>query len=162
VHYAPARLARLAGVFRFTPSKSKASRVILDSDMSEFTDYLQDVFSQFGDISTRRMFGGHGVYFDDCMFGLVAEDTLYLKVDQENIHFFNELDLPPFTFEKTKGGTMSMSFHLAPELIFEDHDEAALWAGHAWAAAKRAKLAKTGKKKAKKKSKKKSPVKRSK
>lgn len=120
--------------------------------MSEFTDYLQDVFSQFGDISSRRMFGGHGIYFDDCMFGLVAEDMLYLKVDQENIHFFNELDLPPFTFEKSKGGTMSMSFHLAPESIFEDHDEAAQWAGHAWAAAKRAKLAKDKKKKTKKKS----------
>lgn len=123
--------------------------------MSEFTDYLQDVFSQFGQISARRMFGGHGIYFDDCMFGLVAEDTLYLKVDQENIHHFKELDLPPFTFEKNKGGTMSMSFHLAPETIFEDHDEAALWAEHAWAAAKRAKLAKSANKSAKKITKKK-------
>ena len=30
------------------------------------------------------MFGGGGVYHDGVMFGLVASDTLYLKVDETN------------------------------------------------------------------------------
>jgi TfoX/Sxy family transcriptional regulator of competence genes len=29
--------------------------------MSGFTDHLNEVFSVFGPIATRRMFGGHGV-----------------------------------------------------------------------------------------------------
>ncbi len=115
--------------------------------MSEFTDYLCDVFILFGSVTSRRMFGGHGLYFDNCMFGLVAEDTLYLKVDEQNAHHFAELDLPPFEYEKSDGLTMVMSYRMAPESIYEDQDEAAVWAAHAWEAAKRAKSAKVAKSK---------------
>jgi len=120
--------------------------------MSEFTDYLCDVFVQLGTVTTRSMFGGHGLYFDNCMFGLVADDTLYLKVDEKNLHHFTELDLPPFEYEKSNGRTMAMSYRMAPESIYEDPDEAAVWAAHAWEAAKRAKSRKSAiSKKAKKK-----------
>lgn len=107
--------------------------------MSEFTDYLCDVFTLFGAVTPRPMFGGHGLYFENYMFGLVAEDTLYLKVDKQNIHHFTELDLPPFEYEKSNGRKMVLSYRMAPESIYEDQDEAALWAAHAWEAAKRAK-----------------------
>ena len=120
--------------------------------MSEFTDYLKDVFVLFGSISARPMFGGHGVYFDNCMFGLVADDTLYLKVDEKNIHLFEVLDLPPFEYEKSDGRKMAMSYRLAPESIYEDQEEAASWAAHAWEAARRAKAKKPSKKQAKKQS----------
>jgi len=112
--------------------------------MSEFTEYLRDVFILFGSVSARRMFGGHGIYFDNCMFGLVADDTLYLKVDDQNIHHFSALDLPAFEYEKSDGRVMAMSYRMAPESIYEDQDEAAVWAAHAWEAAKRAKFKKTG------------------
>jgi len=111
--------------------------------MSEFTDYLCDVFIQFGSVTARSMFGGHGLYFDSCMFGLVADDTLYLKVDEKNLHYFTELDLPAFEYEKSNGRTMEMSYRMAPESIYEDPDEAALWAVRAWEAAKRAKSRKS-------------------
>jgi len=115
--------------------------------MSEFTDYLCDVFILFGSVTSRRMFGGHGLYFDNCMFGLVADDTLYLKVDEQNVHHFTELDLPPFEYEKSNGRVMAMSYRLAPESIYEDQEEAAIWAAHAWEAARRAKTAKAAKSK---------------
>ncbi len=122
--------------------------------MSEFTDYLQDVFSTFGHISVRKMFGGHGIYFDDCMFGLVADDMLYLKVDSENIQHFEALDLPAFEYTKSDGRPMKMSFYLAPESIYEEQEEAREWAAHAWEAARRAKAQKrvAGKRATKKKS----------
>jgi len=110
--------------------------------MSEFTDYLTDVFATFGAISARKMFGGHGIYFKDCMFGLVADDMLYLKVDEQNLKFFEEFDLPAFEFTKSDGRPMKMSFYLAPESIYEDQDDATAWAEHAWAAASRAKAKK--------------------
>lgn len=49
--------------------------------MSEFITYLEEVFNHFGPIHTRKMFGGYGVYSRGTMFGLVADDMLYLKVD---------------------------------------------------------------------------------
>ena len=44
--------------------------------MSEFVHNLSDVFKWFGPIVTKRMFGGHGVYHDGLMFGLVVNDVL--------------------------------------------------------------------------------------
>ena len=44
--------------------------------MSGFTDHLHEVFGAFGPIQTRCMFGGHGVWHQGLMIGLVAGDTL--------------------------------------------------------------------------------------
>jgi len=107
--------------------------------MSDYVNYLRDVFKEFGDVKARRMFGGHGLYFEDCMFGLVADDELYLKVDKTIIHHFEELELPAFEYDKGKGKLVKMSYHLAPETIYDDASEAAQWASLSWEAAKRAK-----------------------
>lgn len=105
--------------------------------MSEFTDYLHEVFETFGPITTRRMFGGYGVYHDGLMFGLVANDTLYLKADAESVGEFEVLDLEPFMYEK-QGKQMAMSYYLAPEDIFDDPDAAVVWGRRAYEAALRA------------------------
>ena len=106
--------------------------------MGEFIAYLQDVFSKFGNIVSKRMFGGYGVYHDEVMFGLVVDDTLYLKADEENIHFFAERDLPPFEYSRS-GKMVKLSYYQAPDELFDDADEAKKWADHSFAAALRAK-----------------------
>ncbi len=58
--------------------------------MSEFVDYLKEVFEQFGQIRARKMFGGYGIYHDGVMFGLVADDTLYLKADENTAPYFKQ------------------------------------------------------------------------
>ncbi len=105
--------------------------------MSEFVDNLNDVFWQFGPVSVRRMFGGYGVYHDGLMFGLVADDVLYLKVDEESVGRFTELGLDPFEYEKN-GARIKMSYYMAPESIFEDPEQAKEWATLAFDAALRA------------------------
>jgi len=109
--------------------------------MSEFVEYLHEVFERFGAITVRRMFGGYGIYHDGLMFGLVADDTLYLKADAENAHTFEEFNLGPF--EYTKGGkVMKMSYFQAPDAIMDDHDAAAEWAARSFEAALRARQSK--------------------
>lgn len=105
--------------------------------MSEFVENLEDVFSQFGSIAVRRMFGGYGVYHDGLMFGLVADDVLYLKVDEESVGRFTELGLNPFEYEKN-GARIKMSYYMAPESIFEDPEQAKEWGAMAFDAALRA------------------------
>ena len=95
--------------------------------MSEFVRYLHEVFESLGTIATRKMFGGYGVYFDGVMFGLVADDTLYLKSDENSAPEFESRGLHAFEYNKN-GKLMKMSYHLAPEEIFEDRDAAATWA----------------------------------
>jgi len=115
--------------------------------MSGFIEYLSDVFIEFGEIKARRMFGGHGLYFDEYMFALVADDRVYLKVDEKNIHHFKALELPAFEYQKTANKTVTMSFNLAPDSIYDDPSEAAQWAAQSWEAAMRAKAKKVKRKK---------------
>jgi DNA transformation protein len=104
--------------------------------MSEFVRSLNEVFERFGRIEARRMFGGHGIYHDGRMFALVAKDTLYLKSDAESVAHFEQLRLPAFQYER-QGKTAQMSYREAPPEVFEDRDEAAMWARRAWEAALR-------------------------
>lgn len=104
--------------------------------MSEFVSHLHEVFERFGRIVTRRMFGGHGVYHDGRMFGLIVSDTLYLKADDQSVAHFDRLGLPAFNYQRN-GKTMQMSYREAPAEVFEDRDEAALWGRRAWEAALR-------------------------
>jgi DNA transformation protein len=104
--------------------------------MSEFVRNLHEVFERLGRIDTRRMFGGHGIYHDGRMFGLVVADTLYLKADDQSVAHFDQLRLPAFTYQRN-GKTMQMSYREAPAEVFEDRDEAALWGRRAWEAAMR-------------------------
>ena len=102
--------------------------------MSEFVDYLHEVFTGFGAINTRKMFGGHGIYHDGLMFALVADDSLYLKADETSKQEFVNKQLPPFEYDK-KDKTVTLSYYLAPEEIYEDPDEAVYWAKLAFQAA---------------------------
>jgi DNA transformation protein and related proteins len=111
--------------------------------MSEFTDYLPELFAGFGAVTLRRMFGGHGVYKDGLMFGLIASDQLYLKVDDQNRSAFTELGLGPFVYVKD-GKSMAMSYFAAPAAIFDDPDEAAVWARSSFEAALRASASRRG------------------
>ena len=106
--------------------------------MSEFVDYLHEVFEEFGPIRVRRMFGGHGVYHDNLMFALVADDVLYLKADRQTEKRFAERGLEQFEYIK-KGKPMKMSYFMAPEEIYEDVSEARSWAKLAYDAAMRSK-----------------------
>lgn len=106
--------------------------------MSQFVDYLHEVFQQFGTITQRKMFGGVGIYHDGLIFGLVVKDVLYLKVDKSSKAIFLEHNLAPFSYEKN-GKAVNMSYHQAPESIYEDPDVAEKWAKLAFEAALRSK-----------------------
>lgn len=103
---------------------------------SEFVEYLAEVFETFGPITSRRMFGGYGIYRDGLIFGIVADDVLYLKADDDSAEAFAERGLSKFEYTK-QGKRMQMSYYAAPEEIFDDPDEARAWATLAFEAALR-------------------------
>ena len=104
--------------------------------MSGFTDHLHEVFGAFGLIQTRRMFGGHGVWHQGLMIGLVADDTLYLKVDEVTRGQFEAQGLGPFEYSR-QGKMVALSYYRAPEEMLESPVEAVAWARLAYAAALR-------------------------
>lgn len=114
----------------------------------DFVDYLLELLYNFPDVTAKRMFGGYGIFRDGLMFGLVADSTLYFKVDAENKPDFEERGLEPFTYE-AKGKPMQMSYYQAPEEALDNEDEMLTWAESAFRAAVRAKKPKPAKKRSK-------------
>lgn len=104
--------------------------------VSEFVENLREVFALFGPVQMRRMFGGYGVFHDGLMFGLVADDVLYLKADATSSGKFERLGLEQFEYRKGSK-VVRMSYYMAPEDIFDNPGEARLWADLAFEAALR-------------------------
>lgn len=110
-----------------------------------YSEFIKDLFSPFGEIAIRKMFGGAGVYCDGAFFAIIGDDDLWLKVDDASRAEFEAAGLAPFEVEMN-GKVGTMSYYNAPEEIFDDNDALRHWAGLALAAAARNK--KPAKKKA--------------
>ena len=106
--------------------------------MSVSDDFLQFVLDQldaWGGVSHRRMFGGAGLYRDGKMFGLVADDVAYLKVDDSNRTDFEARDCGPF--KPYPDQDTVMSYYEVPSEILEDPETFETWAAKSLAIQKR-------------------------
>ena len=102
-----------------------------------FAEFLREQLAPLGRITMRRMFGKSGVFCDGFMLGMVRDNTLYFRVDDDNRATFKEAEsFPPLNYEK-KGGTIDLSFWRAPERLFDEPDELVAWARAALGAARR-------------------------
>lgn len=112
---------------------------------SEYIDFLIEQFLPMGEISVRGMFGGHTLYCNGVVFGLVGNNELYLKADDQNRPEFDSRGLRAFRpFEDNPG---VMQYYQAPPEIFEDPDALKQWASGAIAAGQRAQAKKKLRKK---------------
>src|SRR5271155_1284827 len=55
-----------------------------------FAEFLRDQLAPLGRITMRRMFGKTTVFCDAVMFGMVTENILYFRVDDQNQMTFQE------------------------------------------------------------------------
>src|SRR5262245_39677475 len=102
-----------------------------------FAEFLREQLAPLGHITMRRMFGKTGVFCDGVMFGMVTENTLYVRVDDQNRAMLKEAEsYPPLNYEK-KGCTIDLSFWRMPERLMDEPDELVTWARAALAAAYR-------------------------
>jgi len=102
-----------------------------------FAEFLQEQLAPLGRVTVRRMFGKSGVFCDGVMLGMVTENTLYFRVDDQNRATFKEAEaFPPLNYAK-QGSTIDLSFWRVPERLFDEPDELVAWAQAALAAARR-------------------------
>ena len=102
-----------------------------------FAEFLREQLSPLGRLTMRRMFGKTGVFCDGLMFGMITDDTLYVRVDDHNRALFKEAEAaPPLNYEK-QGRTIDLSFWRVPERLLDEPDELILWARAALGAAGR-------------------------
>jgi DNA transformation protein len=112
------------------------------SASAEFIEFVKDQLMGFGPITVRRMFGGAGIYHDGLMFGLVADDVLYLKADETTRQDFESEGLSPFTYDAKGGKNVILSYWRAPECCLDDPSEMTNWAKTAYSTALKAQRAK--------------------
>jgi DNA transformation protein len=98
---------------------------------------IRELFSTFGTVSVRRMFGGHGVFADGIMFALESDGELYLKADDLTIPKLAAENSEPFVY-KAKGREIALSYWKLPERLYDEPDEFAGFAREAFMAAQRA------------------------
>ena len=102
-----------------------------------FAEFLCEQLAPLGRITLRRMFGKAGVFCDGLMLGMLADETLFFRVDEQNREAFAEAAaFPPLNYAKG-GQLIDLAFWRAPDRLFDEPDELLAWARLALAAARR-------------------------
>jgi len=105
----------------------------------EFIGYVIDQLAGWGEVSARKMFGGAGLYCDGAMFGLIADDVAYLKVDDSNRQDFVKAGSSAFNPYPEKVKSAVMSYYEIPADVLEDAELLGKWAECALAVARKKK-----------------------
>jgi DNA transformation protein and related proteins len=104
---------------------------------SEFCDHLMDRLAPLGTPSYKFMFGGYGIYLDGLMMGLVSNDVLWLRTDDENRPDYEARGIKPFQPMSKNGPMGVMPYYTVPDDILDDQDDFVEWAKKARDAAVR-------------------------
>lgn len=96
-----------------------------------YVQHITDMMQCIGPVYHKRMFGGFGLFLDDLMFAIVADDILYFKVDAHTVEEYKKLDLEPFTYLK-KGKVCKLKYYQAPEETLDDIEQMRHWANMAF------------------------------
>ena len=104
---------------------------------SDFLAYVLDQLAELGGVSSKRMFGGAGLYSEEFFFGLIADDTLYLRVDDSNRNDYAARSMQPFRPYANRP-QLSMSYYEVPPEVLESTVELGAWARRSVEVARRA------------------------
>jgi DNA transformation protein len=103
---------------------------------ADFLAWVLEQLEYVQRVTSRRMFGGVGIYSSDRFFALIDEETVYFKVDDSNRAAFESRGMRPFRPFKDRP-EYSMGYYEVPADVIEDRDELAAWARDAIAVAGR-------------------------
>ena len=77
-----------------------------------------------GDITSRAMFGGLGLYWRDVIFGIVFRDRLYLKVDDRSRPEYERRGMGPFRPNERQ--TLKAYYEVPPDVL-DDAEALTSW-----------------------------------
>ena len=111
----------------------KNSRSLRSS--ASFERFVLDQLAELGTVTSRKMFGGVGLYCDDVFFGIIARDELYLKVDDKTRGRYERAGNRPF--KPYPGRPTTMKYYGVPLEVLESSVELTRWAQAAVETARR-------------------------
>lgn len=107
-----------------------------------FVAHVLDLLGLVGPVAARAMFGGHGVYAEGVMFGLLDDGELFLKTDEETRARFVEAGCRQWRYVNKKVRMENTGYFRPPDEAHEDPEAMLPWARLALGAALRARAAK--------------------
>ncbi len=99
-----------------------------------YLNHIMGLLEPIGNITSRAMFGGYGIFHEGAMFALISGSILYYKVDESNLASYEKAGSSRFK---------PMPYYEVPPDVMEDTDALHDWArtsiavGHATARKKR-------------------------
>jgi DNA transformation protein len=94
-----------------------------------FAEEIRELLAPLGDVTVRAMFGGRGVFHDRAMFALLADATLYLKLDDSNRARLEQAGCTPFVpYPDETGARRTMPYYEAPAELGDDAGALHQWA----------------------------------
>jgi DNA transformation protein len=106
--------------------------------MSVSDHYRTYIIEQLGTLpglSTRRMFGGLGLYSGEWFFALIDDDVLYFKVDDANREDYTSRGMKAFM---PFPGQPSLGYFQVPPEVIEEAEDLTRWARRSVEVAQRA------------------------
>lgn len=100
-----------------------------------YRTYILDQLAAVPALSTRRMFGGVGLYSGALFFALIDDDVLFFKVDDANREDYVSRGMKAFMPIPNKA---SMGYFQVPADVIEEAEELARWARRSLEVAQRA------------------------
>ena len=62
---------------------------------NEYLQFIMQKLDSLGYVTSRAMFGGYGIFHEGLMFALIADDTLYFKVNESNRAMYEKAGSKP-------------------------------------------------------------------
>jgi DNA transformation protein and related proteins len=109
---------------------------------NNYRTYILEQLAAVPALSTRRMFGGVGLYSGEWFFALIDDDVLFFKVDDANRHDYVSRGMKAFMPIPDKA---SMGYFQVPEDVIEEAEELTRWARRSVEVAQRKKVTKSRK-----------------
>ena len=97
---------------------------------------VHDLFQRVGPITTRKMFGGLGIYSDGTIFAVLMSDgQLKLKGAGDMAETFDAEGWARWTYQRDGSDKVTaMPYWSLPDALLDDPDETSAWARRALAA----------------------------
>jgi len=94
-----------------------------------YRDFILDQLAVLGgELESRKMFGGYGIYLGAAFFGILFGGRLYFKTDEASRGEYEARGMQPFQPNDLQ--TLSHYYEVPIEVV-EDRDRLVLWARRA-------------------------------
>jgi DNA transformation protein len=97
----------------------------------EYRAWLIELFAPLGSVSVRRVFGFFGLYVGETMFGLVADERIYLKTDTGSRGAFEREGSAALSYVAPNGERRVTSYREIPGRLIDEPEEIVEWARQA-------------------------------